>query len=74
MPKKCIICDKEAVYSIKDTSDYYCEECAEENFDDVSCLTKIDEKPDEIILDQLKEVIGEKKNDEVKQEESNDKK
>jgi|TARA_B100002003_G_C13956999_1_gene463717 hypothetical protein len=42
MPKKCIICDKEAQYAIKESSDYYCEGCAEENFGDISCLTKID--------------------------------
>lgn len=45
--KKCFICNKEeSVYSIKDSSESYCPECAEEHFGDVSCLTKIEgEKP-----------------------------
>jgi hypothetical protein len=44
MPKKCIICNKEeAQYNIKDCSECYCEECAMENFGDLSCLTKLDE-------------------------------
>ena len=41
MPKKCIICNKEALYAIKDSSECYCEDCAEENFGDITCLTKI---------------------------------
>ena len=44
MPKKCIICGKEAKYLIKGTSDYYCDECAEENFADLSLLQKVEEK------------------------------
>ncbi len=48
MPKKCIICGKEAKFSIKDTSDYYCEECAVEQFSDVSLLVKIDEQAKKI--------------------------
>ena len=61
MPKKCVICDKEAVYAIKDSSECYCEHCAEENFDDISCLSKVDEKPKEPVLDQLEEegLVGE---------------
>ena len=43
MPKKCIICKADAKYAIKGTSDYYCEECAEENFADISLLEKVDE-------------------------------
>lgn len=45
MGKKCIICGEgEAVYKIKDTSDYYCEECAQENFSDLSVLVKVEEE------------------------------
>ena len=44
MPK-CIICHEQAEYAIKDSSESYCEECAEEHFGDLSCLTKIEEKP-----------------------------
>lgn len=44
MGKKCIICGREAVYKIKDTSDYYCADCAEENFADLSVLVKVEEE------------------------------
>lgn len=44
MSKKCIICKTEAAYMIKDTSDYYCEECAEENFGDVALLIKVEDE------------------------------
>lgn len=44
MPKKCIICEKSAIYSIKGTSDYYCEECAIDNFGDTSLLVKVEEQ------------------------------
>ena len=44
MGKKCIVCDAEAVYKIKDTSDYYCQECAQENFADLSLLVKVEEE------------------------------
>ncbi len=44
MGKKCIICNAEAILQIKDTSDYYCQECTEENFGDISMLVKIEEE------------------------------
>ena len=44
MGKKCIVCDAEATYKIKDTSDYYCQECAQENFADLSLLVKVEEE------------------------------
>ncbi|MBI2140544.1 hypothetical protein HYU14_06475 [Candidatus Woesearchaeota archaeon] len=40
--KKCIICSVPAAFSIKDSSDFYCQECAEENFDSVEYLQKIE--------------------------------
>ena len=43
MGKKCIICKEDASLSVKGTSDFYCRDCAEENFDDLSYLEKIDE-------------------------------
>jgi hypothetical protein len=43
MGKKCIICDVGAIYKIKNTSDFYCQECAEENFNDLDLLIKIEE-------------------------------
>ena len=44
MGKKCIICGKEAVYMIKGMPDYYCAECAEENFADLSMLITVEEE------------------------------
>ncbi|MBI2666867.1 hypothetical protein HYX13_04605 [Candidatus Woesearchaeota archaeon] len=38
MKKKCIICTHYAEYRIKDTADFYCQECAEENFGDLTLL------------------------------------
>lgn len=43
MPKRCILCDDDARYAIKDTSNYYCEECAVENFSDVALLVQVEE-------------------------------
>ena len=44
MNKHCIICNQNAVYQIKDTSDYYCDECAQESFADLSLLVKVEEQ------------------------------
>ncbi len=41
MKKKCIICGRTAAYRIKDSSEFYCEECAKEHFNDLSFLQKI---------------------------------
>ncbi len=41
--KKCLICEEEAKFAIKSTNDYYCEECAEDQFGDISYLVKIEE-------------------------------
>ncbi len=68
MPKKCIICESEAVYKIKDTSDYYCEECAEENFAEISVLVKVEEE-----AQRLREAIKEKMTDILETEEELDK-
>lgn len=44
MVKKCIVCSAKAEYKIKDTSDYYCKECAEDNFADLSLLLTVEEE------------------------------
>ena len=44
MAKKCVDCSVEAVYKIKDTSEYYCKECAEEHFADLSLLITVEEE------------------------------
>lgn len=56
MSKKCIVCDGEAIYKIKDTSDYYCQDCAQENFADLSLLVKLEEE-----AQRLKEFVEQKK-------------
>ncbi len=43
MAKKCIICEEPAVFKIKDTLDFYCKTCAEENFADLTMLLKLEE-------------------------------
>lgn len=51
MPKKCILCEKEAEYGIKGSSETYCKECAVEQFQDVDYLQKIEDM-------QVKKVIS----------------
>ena len=68
MVKKCIICEAEAVYKIKNTPDYYCEGCAEENFSDLDLLVKVEEE-----AQRLKEALKEKMGDLLKEEEELDK-
>lgn len=55
MAKKCIICGGEADYRIKDTSDFYCHDCAEENFADITLLVKVEEQ-----AKKLKALVDEK--------------
>ena len=43
MPKKCIICDEEAKFKIKDSTEYYCQDCAEESFADLTVLQSVEE-------------------------------
>jgi hypothetical protein len=58
MPKKCIICNEKAVFAIKGTSDFYCENCAEENFDDLTCLEKIKEHEGALLDDAENEELA----------------
>lgn len=44
MAKKCIICEGNAQFVVKGTSDFYCPPCAEENFGDVNLLIAIEEQ------------------------------
>jgi hypothetical protein len=44
MPKKCIICSEEARFQVKDTSDFYCGTCAEEQFGDIAMLVKVEDQ------------------------------
>lgn len=43
MKRKCLICEEEAQYAIKDTKDYYCKECATEQFGDITYLILLEE-------------------------------
>lgn len=58
MVKRCLVCSTKAEYKIKDTSDYYCKECAEENFADLSLLLTVEEE-----ARRLKEFLKEKIDD-----------
>ena len=42
MAKKCIICEDGAEFKIKDSSEYYCAECASEHFADLTLLQKVE--------------------------------
>jgi len=57
MVKKCIICDGEARFRIKDSNEFYCEECAQENFADLSLLQKM-EKEAKVLKGLIKEKIN----------------
>ncbi|MEK6950487.1 MAG: hypothetical protein AABX13_02070 [Nanoarchaeota archaeon] len=59
MGKKCIICEIEAVYKIKDTADFYCEECAQDNFNDLTLLVKVEEE-----AQRLKQLVEEESGEE----------
>jgi hypothetical protein len=58
MSKKCILCEDAANLAIKATADYYCKECAEEQFGDLDCLVSIQEihSPVEDAINQFEEV------------------
>lgn len=57
MQKKCIICAAEAVLCVKGmTNDCYCQECAEENFADLSYLEKIEDVKKELKAAESKEI------------------
>ena len=66
MNKHCIICNESAVYKIKDTSDYYCDDCAQENFADISLLVKVEEE-----AQKLKQFVEEKTKGEFDDESTN---
>ncbi|MBU0470013.1 MAG: hypothetical protein KKA62_02355 [Nanoarchaeota archaeon] len=68
MVKRCIVCNEaEAKYMIKDTSDYYCKECALENFSDLQLLITVEE-----VAQQLKEFLK-KKTERLEKEEQESK-
>jgi hypothetical protein len=61
MEKKCIICEDNAEFRIKDGREFYCNDCAVMQFGDIALLVKIEEQAknlkkylkgeDDIILD-----------------------
>ena len=68
MVKKCIVCNEEAGYKIKDSSDYYCQECAEENFADITMLINVEEE-----AQNLKAALKEKMEELMQKDEELDK-
>ncbi len=43
MAKRGIICEAEAAYVIKGTSDFYCHACALDQFGDITVLVKVED-------------------------------
>ena len=41
MPKKCILCEDNASHAVKGTNNYYCRDCATEQFGDLTLLQPI---------------------------------
>ncbi len=58
MGKKCVICGDGAGFRIKDTNEFYCEECAQMQFGDIALLVKVEED-----VKKLKKYIEEKEED-----------
>jgi len=55
MKKKCLVCRAEAFYLMKNTANFYCQDCAEENFADLEMLVKIE---DEEVKEQIEKVLN----------------
>jgi len=75
MGKRCIVCGEEAVYRIKDTSDFYCRECAQENFADLDMLLKVEEEVTrlkDVLKERLKEGLEKAQHEEEASHEQND--
>ncbi len=58
MAKRCILCGEEAKFKIKDSTDFYCQDCAEDSFSDLDLLVKVEEE-----AQQLKNALKEKMDD-----------
>jgi hypothetical protein len=58
MAKKCIICGEPAEFKIKDGSEFYCQDCAQMQFGDISLLVKVEDD-----AKKLKKYIDEKEED-----------
>ena len=43
-----MICSKEAEFCVKGSSEYYCNECANDNFGDVDYLVKVEEEAEKL--------------------------
>jgi len=65
--KRCFICGAEAEYCIKGSSECYCEECAVDNFGDITYLIKVEDAARELKdkVDQLIEEGIEPKKEEI---------
>ncbi|HLC46183.1 MAG TPA: hypothetical protein VJI75_00415 [Candidatus Nanoarchaeia archaeon] len=57
MTKKCVICDEDADLAIKGTSDYYCRECAEQQFGDITVLVSAEDSAQQL-KDKVNEIIS----------------
>ena len=67
MAKKCIMCKRNADLMIKGTSDFYCRECAVEQFGDIEVLVSVDDEAGKLkkkvddIITQADEILKEQK-------------
>ena len=79
MAKKCIMCKRNADLMIKGTSDFYCRECAVEQFGDIEVLVSVDDEAGKLkkkvddIITQADEILKEQKEKEDMPEESGEK-
>ena len=79
MAKKCIMCKRNADLMIKGTSDFYCKECAVEQFGDIEVLVSVDDEAGKLkkkvddIITQADEILREQKEKEDIPEESGEK-
>ena len=55
---ECILCDNEAEFFIKGTSNGYCKDCAEDSFGDISYLVKAETQA-KALKDATKERLSE---------------
>ena len=63
MAKKCLICNAVAEFCIKGTSDYYCKECAFDQFGDLAYLVKVEDEAQR--LKETVEAVETPKDDDV---------
>ena len=67
MAKKCVECDEEAKYKIKDSSEYYCQPCAEEHFGDLDLLVVLEDEAQKLKNFVNKKILSPQEEEELDQ-------